>query len=188
MLEILNNVSDDVVVKYIINKKIGAIYQGQSECGPRALGNRSIIFDPRVSNGKDIVNIVKRRESFRPFAASVLEEEVSNWFETFGILSSPFMTFSFNILDHQANKVPAIVHVDGTCRIQTVNKSQNINYYNLIKKFYDETKVPMLLNTSFNLAGEPIVETISDAIKTLTESEIYYVYFPELKMLVIKND
>lgn len=188
MIKILENVSDDVVVDYIIDQKIGAIYQGQSECGPRALGNRSIIFDPRVSNGKDVVNTVKMRESFRPFAASVLEEEVSEWFETFGISSSPFMTFSFNVLKNKEDKVPAIVHVDGTCRIQTVNKIQNINYYNLIKEFYNRTKVPMLLNTSFNIAGDPIVETVSDAIKTLTKSKMNYVYFPELKMVVLKND
>lgn len=188
MLEILNDISDDIVVKQILNHKIGAVYQGQSECGPRALGNRSIIFDPRVPNGKDIVNEVKKRESFRPFAASILEEEAKNWFQTFGVSSSPFMTFSFDILESQKDKVPAIVHVDGTCRIQTVNEKQNFNYYNLIKKFYTETQVPMLLNTSFNLAGDPIVETVSDAIKTLHNSKMDYVYFPELKMLVIKND
>lgn len=188
MLEILKDVSDDLVIKYILNQKIGAIFQGQSECGPRALGNRSIIFDPRISNGKNIVNKVKRRESFRPFAASILEEETEKWFQTFGVSSSPFMTFSFDILDHQSKKVPAIVHVDGTCRIQTVNQYQNLNYYNLIKNFYIKTGVPMLLNTSFNVAGDPIVETVNDAIDTLYKSEMDYVYFPEIKMLVIKND
>jgi carbamoyltransferase len=186
MLKILDNVSTEYVVELILSKKIGAIYQGQSECGPRALGNRSIIFDPRIPNGKDIVNTVKCRENFRPFAASVLEEEVSNWFEMFGISSSPFMTFSFNIIEDKKDQVPAVVHVDGTCRIQTVNENNNINYYNLIKSFYKKTDVPMLLNTSFNLAGEPIVETVEDSIRTLTNSKLDYLYFPELKMVVLK--
>lgn len=186
MLKIVDNVSAEYVVELILSKKIGAIYQGQSECGPRALGNRSIIFDPRVSNGKEIVNTVKCREEFRPFAASVLEEEVSNWFEMFGISSSPFMTFSFNILKQKEHQVPAIVHVDGTCRIQTVNENNNKNYYNLIKSFYKKTDVPMLLNTSFNLAGEPIVETVEDSIRTLGNSKLDYLYFPELEMVVLK--
>ncbi len=143
-------------------------------------------FDPRIPNGKDIVNTVKCRENFRPFAASVLEEEVSNWFEMFGIFSSPFMTFSFNIIEEKKDQVPAVVHVDGTCRIQTVNEGNNKNYYNLIKSFYKKTDVPMLLNTSFNLAGEPIVETVEDSIRTLTNSKLDYLYFPELKMVVLK--
>jgi carbamoyltransferase len=186
MLKIVYDICLNDIVDLIIDQKIGAIYQGQSECGPRSLGNRSIIFDPRIYNGKQIVNTVKKREEFRPFAASVLEEELSNWFKLFGITSSPFMTFSFNILDHQAEKVPAIVHVDGTCRIQTVSENHNKNYYNLIKCFYNRTGVPMLLNTSFNLAGDPIVETVEDAIKTLIKSKLDYVYFPELKMSVLK--
>lgn len=186
MLKIIDNISDDYIVDLILDKKIGSIFQGKSESGPRALGNRSIIFDPRVVDGKEIVNKVKCREQFRPFAASILEEEVSNWFEMFGIESSPFMTFSFNIISSKSSKVPSIVHVDGTCRIQTVNKIENRNYYNLIKCFYSKTDVPMLLNTSFNLAGEPIVETVEDAIRTLVNSKLDYVYFPELKMAVIK--
>ncbi len=94
--------------------------------------------------------------------------------------------FSFNIIEDKKDQVPAVVHVDGTCRIQTVNENNNINYYNLIKSFYKKTDVPMLLNTSFNLAGEPIVETVEDSIRTLTNSKLDYLYFPELKMVVLK--
>jgi carbamoyltransferase len=187
MLKINNEVSyKDIVKDYILNQKLGAIYQGKSECGPRALGNRSIIFDPRISNGKEIVNRVKKRERFRPFAATVLEEESHKWFDMIGITSSPFMTFAFNILEHKKDQVPSIVHVDNTCRIQTINEKQNKIYYNLIKTFFEFTGVPMLLNTSFNLAGNPMVEDVTDAIETLYKSELDYVYFPELNLLVSK--
>jgi carbamoyltransferase len=186
MLNLIENVVEDQIIDLILDKKIGAIYQGQSECGPRALGNRSIIFDPRILDGKDLVNIVKKRESFRPFAATVLEEESHNWFDMIGLKSSPFMTYSLDIKEDKKDIVPAIIHVDGTCRIQTINKFQNEEYYNLIKSFYMKTGVPMLLNTSFNLAGEPIVETVEDALRTLHLSKIDYVYFAELKMLVSK--
>lgn len=186
MLKLLENVDLNDVVTYILNRKIGAIYQGKSECGPRALGNRSIIFDPRISNGKDIVNTVKQREKFRPFAATVLEEECHNWFDMVGVKSSPFMTFAFTIFDHKKDIVPSIVHIDKTCRIQTINENQNKNYYDLIKLFYMKTEVPMILNTSFNLAGDPMVETPDDAIRTLYYSKLDYVYFPELNFLVTK--
>lgn len=186
MFNLIEDVVEDQIVDLILGKKIGAIHQGKSESGPRALGNRSIIFDPRIPDGKEIVNIVKKRESFRPFAATILEEESSNWFDMIGLSSSPFMTYSLDIRKEKENIVPAIVHVDGTCRIQTINKLQNKNYYNLIHCFFERTNVPMLLNTSFNLAGEPIVETVEDAIRTLHLSKMDYVYFAELKMLVTK--
>lgn len=187
MLKIKNEVShEDVIVDYILNKKLGAIHQGKSECGPRALGNRSIIFDPRIPDGKKIVNTVKKREQFRPFAATVLEEESNKWFDMINLPSSPFMTFAVDILEDRKKQVPSIVHVDNTCRVQTINQKQNKIYYDLIKTFFDHTGVPMLLNTSFNLAGNPMVEDVSDAIKTLYESELDYVYFPELYLLVSK--
>lgn len=187
MLKIYDNIyNEDVITNYILKQKLGAIYQGRSECGPRALGNRSIIFDPRISNGKEIVNNVKKREQFRPFAATILEEECHKWFDMIGLKSSPFMTFAFNIFEDKKSLVPSIVHVDNTCRVQTVNENQNENYYNLIKMFFDMTNVPMLMNTSFNLSGYPMVETPDDAIKTLYKSELDYVYFPELNMMVEK--
>lgn len=187
MLKIHNDVShEDVVVNYILNQKLGAIHQGRSECGPRALGNRSIIFDPRIDDGKKIVNRVKKRESFRPFAATVLEEECHKWFDMIGLNSSPFMTFAVDILEPRKAQVPSIVHVDNTCRVQTVNQKQNKIYYDLIKTFFDITGIPMLLNTSFNLAGNPMVEDVSDAIQTLYKSELDYVYFPEIYLLVSK--
>lgn len=185
-MQIKYDVTYENVVELLLDKKIGAIYQGRSEIGPRALGNRSIIFDPRISNGKDIVNKVKKRESFRPFAASVLEEHAHEWFDMIGLKSSPFMTFNLDTKVEKRELIPSVVHVDGTCRIQTVNQKDNYHYYNLIKSFYNETKVPLVLNTSFNLSRQAIVENIKQCIWTLKNSEMYYVYFPDLKMLVVK--
>ena len=185
-MKIKYNVSYEDIVELLLDKKIGAIYQGRSEIGPRALGNRSIIFDPRVPNGKDIVNTVKKRESFRPFAGSILEEHAHEWFDMIGLKKSPFMTFNLRVLNDKQIEIPSITHVDGTCRIQTVSKDDNFHYYNLIKTFYRKTQVPILLNTSFNLSRQSIVESVSQAIKTLAKSEMDYVYFPDVEMVVVK--
>jgi carbamoyltransferase len=174
------------IADLISKKNIVAIYQGKSEAGPRALGNRSILYDPRDPNGKDQINTVKNREWFRPFAGSVLEEHVDEWFDLRGLKSSPFMMYAVNVLENKQIEIPAVTHVDGTCRVQTVNKQQNFHYYNLIKEFYNITGVPILFNTSFNLAGDCIVETIDDAFTTLRDSEINYLYLPEFKCLISK--
>ena len=174
------------VANLLIEGNIVAIAQGRSEVGPRALGNRSILFDPRVSNGKDIVNIVKGRESFRPFAGTVLLEHVHEWFDMGGLKESPNMMYTVDVLSPE--KIPAITHVDGTCRIQTLKREQNENYYDLISEFYKLTGVPILFNTSFNKAGDTIADTIEDAINTLRTSNIEYLYLPEInKLIIIKN-
>lgn len=182
------NTTAKKVAELLNEGKIVAIYQGCSESGPRALGNRSILFDPRIKNGKDLVNKVKNREWFRPFAGSVLLEYANEWFDLAGMEESPFMMYAVNVLPEKANLIPSIVHVDGTCRVQTVSKSQNTNYYNLIKEFYKITNVPILFNTSFNLAGDCIVETIDDAIETLKNSDIDYLYLPESNKIITKSD
>lgn len=176
------------VIDLITNKNIVAMFQGRAENGPRALGNRSILYDPTDPDGKDFVNSVKRREYFRPFAGSILEEHAHEWFDMRGMESSPHMMYAMNCQDGVAEKIPSIIHVDGTCRIQTVNAEQNKHYYNLIKTFYERTGVPIIFNTSFNLGGEPLVETLDDAVRTLKESDIEYLFLPELnKMIVVKN-
>ena len=185
-MNIKYDVTCEDVVERILDKQIGAIHQGRSEVGPRALGNRSIIFDPRLPNGKEIVNTVKKREEFRPFAGSVLEEHAHEWFDMIGLDRSPFMTFNLRVKSNRQKYIPAITHADGTCRIQTVNKVDNANYYNLIKAFHKETKVPMVLNTSFNLAGQAMVENVKQALKTLSKSNMDYVYFADVNMLVEK--
>jgi carbamoyltransferase len=186
--EIIPATSADIVIDKILDKNIVALFQGRSENGPRALGNRSLLFDPTVQDGKDFVNQVKRREYFRPFAGSILEEDAHEWFDLRGMNSSPTMMYAVNCREEVAEKIPAIIHVDGTCRIQTVTSEQNSVYYDLISTFKEKTGVPILFNTSFNLGGEPLVETLDDAFRTLSESDIEYLYLPENHCLVyIKN-
>lgn len=181
-------VSHKDVAKLISEKNIVSIYQGRSEAGPRALGNRSILYDPRDPNGKDFVNVVKGREWFRPFAGSCLAEDANEWFDLAGQEESPFMMMAVNVAADKLNQIPAICHVDDTCRVQTVTEEQNKHFYNLIKEFKNITGVPVLFNTSFNLAGDPLVETIDDALDTLYRSELKYLYLPELELLVTKTE
>ncbi len=176
------------VIDLIANKNIVAMFQGRSEAGPRALGNRSIMYDPRDPDGKDHVNNVKHREYFRPFAGSILKEHVNEWFDLRGMDETPFMMYAVRCQDGIEEKIPAIIHVDGTCRIQTVTEDVNRHYYGLIKEFYDRTGCPIIFNTSFNLGGEPLVETLDDALRTLSNSDIEYLYLPEYQILVeVKN-
>ena len=172
------------IAKLISERNIVAIWQGRSEAGPRALGNRSILYDPRDPDGKDNVNKVKGREWFRPFAGSVLLEDANDWFDMAGLKESPYMMYAVDTAFDKVDEIPAINHVDNTCRIQTVTKEQNEHYYNLISSFKDLTDVPVLFNTSFNLAGDPLVETIQDAVNTLRKSKMEYLYLPELGKLV----
>lgn len=181
--------ADEILITDLIRAgHVVALYQGRAEAGPRALGNRSFLYDPRVVNGKDVVNKLKYREPFRPFGAVVMQEHASDWFELDKIKESPFMMYAVDIKDQKFNLIPAVTHVDNTCRIQTVTREQNQHLHNLLKTFNDETGVPMLLNTSFNLAGKAIVETLDDAISALRESSFEYLYLPEIKtVLYIKN-
>ena len=187
-LEVTDTSYDDIA-KLIRSGEIVTIFQGRSEGGPRALGNRSILFDPTIKDGKDIVNGVKRREFFRPFACSMKKEKVHEWFDLKGREGSPHMMYAVECLPGVEEKIPSVIHVDGTCRIQTLTKEDNVHYYNLIDAFEKLSGVPILFNTSFNLGGDPLVETIEDAINTLLNSEIEYMYLPELQKLVkVPND
>lgn len=175
------------VAKLIESGNIVAIAQGRSENGPRALGNRSILYDPRDPNGKEKVNTVKKREQWRPFAGTVMLQYAREWFDLDRLEESPFMMYAMDVL--QPEKIPCISHVDDTCRIQTLTEKQNPNYYKLISEFHKLTGVPILFNTSFNLAGDTIVETMEDAIKTMKESLIEYLYLPEEnKLLIFPNE
>jgi len=171
------------VAKLIADRNIVAIFQGRSEAGPRALGNRSILYDPRDPDGKDKVNKVKKRESFRPFAGSILLPFAHEWFDMAGMDESPHMMYAVDSKEDKREKIPAVLHVDNTCRIQTVTPTQNPNYYRLIDAFHQWTGVPIVFNTSFNLSGEPLVETPEDAINTFENSDIDYLFFPEVHKL-----
>jgi carbamoyltransferase len=184
--KIQENITKKDVAKLIADKNIVAMYQGSSEAGHRALGNRSILYDPRDINGKDHVNTIKKREFFRPFAGTVLEEEAAKWFDMRQLKDSKFMMYAVDVLKDKQELIPAITHVDGTCRIQTLSKDDNYHYYELINEFYKITGVPILFNTSFNLAGHAIVETLENALWTIHNSEINYLYLPELNILVTK--
>ena len=176
------------VAELIAQGNIICLYQGRSEAGPRALGNRSILFDPTVINGKDIVNEVKRREWFRPFAGSVMAEHANEWFDFRSRTDSPFMMYAVDVLEDKRDIIPAITHVDGTCRIQTVTSEQNPHYYELISEFNKIKNVPILFNTSFNLAGDPLVETVKEALDTLLKSQLQYLWLPEIGKLLTKTD
>lgn len=140
-------------------------YQGRSEFGPRALGHRCILADPSRANMKDEINKrVKYREEFRPFAPSVLEEKAGEVFVMDG--PSPFMTVAFDVREGWGKKLPAITHINNTARVQTVNKDIDPLYHALISKFDNLTGIPLVLNTSFNIKGQPIVETPLDALST----------------------
>jgi carbamoyltransferase len=150
-------------------------FDGASEIGPRALGHRSILADPRDAEMRDRLNSrVKFRESFRPFAPSVLREHAAEWF---GLGHSPFMLRAAKVMNAG---VPAITHIDGTARIQTVDRQDNPRFHRLISRFREKTGVPLVLNTSLNVKGEPIAETPSDAIAALLASDLDYLAFPTM--------
>lgn len=174
-------VSEDEIADLIANKNIVAIYQGRSESGPRALGNRSILYDPRDPNGKDKLNKVKKREWYRPFAGTVLYKHCKDWFDISNLEESPFMMYAVKVI---RNEIPAITHVDKTCRVQTLKKEQNHNFYKIIESFYKKTGVPILLNTSLNLGGDCIAEEVEDALNVIRNSEINYLYLPEFECLI----
>lgn len=179
---------DDVLEELIEHQQIVGIYQEESEWGPRALGNRSIMFDPRHRDAKNILNMVKKRESYRPFACTVMLEHAEEYFDMLQLPESPWMSFALQCKPKALKDIPTLVHSDNTCRIQTVTEEQNPNYYNLIKGFYEQTGVPIIFNTSFNLGGESIVETVYDAIDTCNRSMINHLYIPDDQEIHIPYD
>src|SRR5262245_29759415 len=158
------------VVQHLEAGHVLGWFQGRAEWGPRALGNRSILADPRRADMKDVVNTkIKFREPFRPFAPSVLEEETTKYFvfpEAARHYPARFMLYVVDVKDEKRDVLPAITHVDGTGRLQTVSRQTNPRYYQLIQQFGEATGVPVVLNTSFNLKGEPIVNTPEEAFNT----------------------
>lgn len=156
------------ILEQLKTNKIAAVATGRAEYGPRALGNRSILADPRDPNIKNKVNMIKQREQFRPFAPVVLEEFASEWFDM--DFTSPYMQYTVKC--KQPDKIPSVVHKDGTSRVQTVNRDQHPGLHMLLRKWYWDTGCPVLLNTSLNIKGQPLLNDHQDAI----DWQQYYSY------------
>lgn len=172
----------DKTAELIEQGKIVALFNGRMEFGPRALGNRSILADPRRDDMKDIVNsVVKHREPFRPFCPSCLEEYSGEYFEGCGI--APYMIKTYPVFPDKVREIPSVTHVDGTARVQTVSRETNPFYYNVIESFYRRTDVPVVLNTSFNIRGEPIVATPVDAVRCFYGTGIDALVMPPFLLL-----
>ncbi len=165
----LENVAEEAAALLAEDKVIGW-FQGRMEFGPRALGARSILASPIHASMQAQLNEIKDREDFRPVAPVVLEEEADRWFVNAGV--SPFMLFIFDVRPEKADQIPAVRHVDGTARVQTINRQQNPAYYDLLQAFHRRTGVPVLVNTSFNTRGEPIVCTPRDAVESFWTSPL----------------
>jgi carbamoyltransferase len=162
---------EEECARLLADGRILGWFQGRMEYGPRALGARSIIADARSPDMKDILNHkVKHREGFRPFAPACLAEEAAEWFE--GGTVSPFMLLVFPVRADKMGRIPAVTHVDGTGRLQTVDENSLPRYHRLIRAFHERTGVPVVLNTSFNIRGEPIVETPEQAMTCFRNTEL----------------
>lgn len=164
-----DNLSAEVAGLLAQNKVIGW-FQGRMEYGPRALGSRSILASPLDASMQQRLNQIKDREDFRPVAPVVLEEEAGNWFVNGGV--SPFMLFIYDVRPDKEDRIPAVRHVDGTARIQTINREQNAPYYDLLQAFAQRTGVPVLINTSFNTRGEPVVCSPRDAVESFCSTPL----------------
>jgi carbamoyltransferase len=162
----------ETTAKLLSKNKIIGWFQGKMEIGPRALGNRSIIANPTIKSNWEKLNIIKGRELWRPLACSILEEYKDEYFET--DVKLPFMLITSQVKNNKRNVIPAVVHIDGSSRVQTVSKKTNKKFWNLINEFYKITGIPIVLNTSFNYDGEPIVSSPLDAIKTFFSTSLDY--------------
>tara|TARA_R100000808_G_C2155541_1_gene168597 strand:- start:20908 stop:22578 length:1671 start_codon:yes stop_codon:yes gene_type:complete len=180
----INKSNDEDVINLLKSGGIVSIFNEGSESGRRALGNRSILADPRRKEMKDRVNAkVKHRQWYRPFAPSILYEEAQNWFKN--PIESAYMQFVLMFKDEMKDKVPAVVHFDGSARLQTVTENDNAWYYGFLKKWHTHSGVPIILNTSFN-DREPICETPQHAINCFLNTDIDALYFPQYEILLKK--
>lgn len=179
----ISNVTPDEVAKVLMNEPV-AIFQSRSEQGQRGLGNRSLLMNPIHKKAYDKINAIKKREWFRPFACSILKEHAKEWFDM-PIDESPYMMYVFKIKKKGILKTGLSKNNDS--RIQTVSKKNNLHYYNLIKAFNKLTKIPIVINTSLNLPGEVLVETMHDLKDLFDKSKLNYIYLPEIGKMIKKN-
>lgn len=166
---------EEITARLLSEKNIVGWFQGAMEFGPRGLGNRSLLADPRYIYVREALNArVKHREKFRPFAPSVLKEEADKWFEIHTATdASDFMPMAYPVRETVRDRIPAVIHIDGSSRIQTVKREANPMYHRLISEFFKITGIPLVLNTSFN-DNEPIVCSPRHAIETLIKTQIDY--------------
>ena len=182
----VSEASVDDLIEMLADGKIVSVFNEGSESGRRALGNRSILVDPRSTTMKDTINEkVKHRAWFRPFAPSILFDHVDEWFER--NQESPYMQFVLKFKEEKRDLVPAVVHEDGTARLQTVRKEDNEWYYNFLTKWNEKTGVPIILNTSFN-DREPICENAKHAVNCFLGTQIDNLFFPEHGILVSRKE
>lgn len=174
------------LARRLANGEVGALVEGRSEAGNRALGHRSILCDPRRSDGRAAVNRTKRREWFRPFAAAVLAEHVEKWFAVDRV--APFMMSVVDVRPERASEIPAVTHVNGTCRVQLLGPGEGGSLRRVVEEFHALTGVPLVLNTSFNLCGEPLVEAPQDAYRTLARSELDWMYMADERVLLAASE
>lgn len=172
-------------VEDIINGPIVWFY-GRAEIGPRALGNRSLLADPRNKDSKNKLNIIKKREWWRPVAPVILEEDIDDWF--IDVYPSPFMLHTFKIKENKNELIPAVMHIDGSSRLQTVNKTQNAILYEVIRTFKEKTGIPILCNTSLNDKGEPIIDRIDEALNFALRKKIKVLYINGYRIELKNHD
>jgi len=188
-MEMQKIVEPEYIASILESGRPVCMFQGGVEAGPRALGNRSILYDPRIETGRGIMNEVKGREQFRPFGASIMEEHMGDWFDNSVLAKSPYMLYTIPVVPDMAGMIPAVLHFNNTSRIQTVSLEDNEHFYRLLEAFKAKTNTPLLLNTSLNLAGKPIVRDLKQAIEVLQNSYLEFLWLPEIgKLMVIPND
>lgn len=164
-----------------------AIFQGKSEQGQRGLGNRSLLMNATLENSIDILKKVKNREWYRPFACSILEEELNNYFVKDSTKSPYYMLYVYQAREDKKNILKNVLAANNTCRLQAVSYDNNKNFYLLLKQFFEMTRNPFLINTSLNLSGYPLVEDLNDLKFMMTNSDLKYAWLPEISKLIIKT-
>lgn len=179
--------NEDEISNILINNPV-ALFQGRSEQGQRGLGNRSLLIDATNAKAIEKINLIKKREWYRPFSCSILEENLKEWFIVDNDRCPYYMMFVFKAKKKIIKKINSVISKDGTCRLQAVTPNNNLNYYNLIKAFFKKTKIPLLLNTSLNMPGETIVEDLVDLKKMFLNSSLKYAWLPDINKLIIKNE
>lgn len=178
----IEDADENKIVELLTNKEVVAIYSGKSEQGQRGLGNRSLLADATVEDARERVSAIKKRAWYRPFACSILEEDFEEYFETNKVKNSPYMLHVFKM----KKPIKSVVGPGNMSRPQTVTAEYSPHYYKLLKAFKEKTNTPLLLNTSLNLPGEALVETMEDLKITMDNSCLKYAYLPDIKKLIIK--